>query len=116
MRQLGLVIPATLFILLSGCTPANTGITGPCPTPPSIAEISGNDMQWFEDTADIVNDYGQLLLGFDEESAQTCVEDAGLTWRLVSKDGEDFLVTLDYDPQRLNAVVAASVVTEITVG
>lgn len=116
MRKFGLVISTTLLILVSGCTPSPTGITGPCPTPPSITAMSGNDEEWFEDNVDIVNDYGQQLLGFDEESAQTCVEDAGLIWRITARDGEDFFVTLDYNPQRVNATVNVSIVTEITVG
>jgi hypothetical protein len=74
------------------------------------------DDQWFEDTFVIVDEYGQQLVGFDEQAAQACVEDAGLVWRVVARDGEYFMVTEDYSPQRVNAVIEKSVVMEVSVG
>jgi hypothetical protein len=53
---------------------------------------------------------------FDEQAAQTCVEDAQLIWRVIARDGEYFAVTLDYSPQRINVAIDKSVVTEISVG
>ena len=78
--------------------------------------MSEDDMEWFEKTATITTDYAAGLIGFDEQAAQTCVEDAGLSWRVVARDGEYFAVTLDYSPQRINAAIVKSVVTETSVG
>jgi len=55
-------------------------------------------------------------VGFDEQAAQACVEDAGLVWRVIARDGEYFMVTEDYSPQRVKAVIEKSVVLEISVG
>lgn len=74
------------------------------------------DLEWFDETALIVDDYGQGLVGFNEAAAQACVEDAGLVWRVTARDGEFFAVTADYSPQRLNAVIEQSVVVEVSVG
>jgi hypothetical protein len=78
--------------------------------------MSGDDMEWFEDTALIVEEYAQQLLGFDELVAERCAEDAGLSWRVTARDGEYFAVTADYSPQRVNAVIEKSVVTEASAG
>ena len=75
-----------------------------------------DDMEWFDETALVVDEYGQGLVGFDEGAAQTCVEEAGFVWRVVARDGEYFAVTADYSPQRLNAVIERSVVVEVSVG
>jgi hypothetical protein len=75
-----------------------------------------SDDEWFDDTAVIADEYGQQLVGFDEDAARTCVEDAGLVWRVIARDGEYFAVTLDYSPQRINAVMENAVVLEVSVG
>jgi hypothetical protein len=78
--------------------------------------MSDDDMDWFEETAVIVDDYGQQLVGFDESAAENCVSESGFVWRVVARDGEFFAVTADYSPQRLNAVIEDSVVTEMSAG
>jgi hypothetical protein len=78
--------------------------------------MTNENLDWFEETAVIVNDYAQQLVGFDEKAAETCVENAGLVWRVIARDGEYFAVTADYSPQRINAAIDRSVVTEISVG
>lgn len=40
----------------------------------------------------------------------------GLTYRVVERDGEQYMVTMDYSPQRLNLVVTNQVITEAYVG
>jgi hypothetical protein len=37
-------------------------------------------------------------------------------WRVVRRDGEWFAATDDYSPQRVNAMIENSVVTEISIG
>jgi hypothetical protein len=55
-------------------------------------------------------------VGFEKQAAQACVEDAGLIWRVIARDGEYFAVTADYSPQRINAVVDKSVGKEVSGG
>lgn len=80
-------------------------------TPPSP-----KDTQWFDKAAESTLNYVEQLEGFGEATAEACVTEAGLVWRVVGRDGEFFAVTLDYSPQRVNAVINNSVVTEISVG
>ncbi len=56
------------------------------------------------------------VVGMGETEAQTAVEEAGLTWRVVSRDGEDFAVTEDYSTSRINATIVDGKVTAATVG
>lgn len=51
-----------------------------------------------------------------ETDAQARAEQAGLTTRVVQRDGEQFPVTMDYSPQRLNLVIESGTVTAATVG
>jgi hypothetical protein len=106
----------TISLAAGGCSSPPAGQLGPCPTPPAISPMTNENLDWFEETAVIVNDYAQQLVGFDEKAAETCVENAGLVWRVIARDGEYFAVTADYSPQRINAAIDRSVVTEISVG
>lgn len=112
------VLLSSLSLLFSGCIAAPQGITGPCPTPPAVTAMAEapDEANWFNDTAEVVLEYGKQLEGFDESAAEACVAEANLIWRVVARDGEYFAVTADYSPQRVNAVIEQGVVTEITVG
>ena len=56
------------------------------------------------------------VLGMTEADARATVEGAGRTFRVVSRDGEDFAVTEDYDVTRINATVVDDEVTRTTIG
>ncbi len=56
------------------------------------------------------------VVGMTETDAQARAEQAGLTTRVVQRDGEQFPVTMDYSPQRLNLVIESGTVTAATVG
>jgi hypothetical protein len=86
--------------------------------PPTVAPMpfSPGEMEWCEETALVPEDYGQGLVGCGEEAARGCVEDAGLVWRVVARDGEFFVVRVDHSPQRLTAEIEASLVTKISAG
>jgi len=116
LLALGVLGVVTISLVLAGCSSAPEGVRGPCPAPPVITPMNNDDLDWFEETAVIVDDYAQQLVGFDETAAQGCVEDAGLSWRVIARDGEYFAVTADYSPQRVNTVIKKSVVTEISIG
>ena len=75
-----------------------------------------DDINKFDKAAEAALNYAKQLEGFSEAAAEACVTEAGLVWRVVGRDGEMFPVTLDYSPQRVNAVIEKSVVTEISIG
>jgi hypothetical protein len=75
-----------------------------------------DDMNKFDEAAESTLNYAKQLEGFSEAAAESCVTEAGLVWRVVGRDGEWFAVTLDYSPQRVNAVITHSILTEVSVG
>jgi heat shock protein HslJ len=58
----------------------------------------------------------QDVIGMTEKKAQSTVEAAGLTYRVVSRDGEGLAVTDDYSVVRVNATIVDGEVTETYVG
>ena len=77
---------------------------------------AGGDTQKFDKAAEAALNYAKQLEGFSEVAAESCVTEAGLVWRVVGRDGEMFPVTLDYSPERVNAVIESSMVSEISIG
>ena len=75
-----------------------------------------DDTEWFDKAAESTLKYADQLEGLSETAAESCVTQAGLVWRVVARDGEMFAVTLDYNPQRVNAVVTHSTIMETSVG
>lgn len=60
--------------------------------------------------------FGRTLVGMRVKKARAAAEAEGYDFRIVSVDGESKPVTMDYNPQRLNATVVDGRVTEVTVG
>jgi hypothetical protein len=56
------------------------------------------------------------LIGLSEESAEEAAADFGYEWRVVSRDGEDYAVTMDLIENRINATIVDGVVTDATLG
>ena len=56
------------------------------------------------------------VVGMTESTAQAEVEGAGLVWRVVARDGEQFALTEDYVVSRINATIVDDRVTETYVG
>lgn len=64
----------------------------------------------------IPDDDASRLVGLDEKLATACAEGEGWNVRVISKDGEDFMVTADYRADRVNLTVVDGVVTTVIVG
>jgi hypothetical protein len=56
------------------------------------------------------------VLGMAEAEAQAALEDSGLTFRVVSRDGTGLAVTDDYSVSRINVAIVDGRVTEATIG
>lgn len=56
------------------------------------------------------------LVGLTESAATACAEDEGWQVRVVSVNGEDYMVTADYRADRVNLTIVNGVVTAIIVG
>jgi len=76
---------------------------GQCPLP------LGRGMEIAQSAAD-------QLLGMSERSSQACAAANKWGYRVISRDGEDFPVTLDYRMDRINVTVVADKVTAVSIG
>lgn len=63
-----------------------------------------------------IADAADAVVGLSEAEATSAIEAAGGTVRIVSRDGEDFPVTMDYRFDRVNLRIVDGVVTEATIG
>ena len=56
------------------------------------------------------------LVGMSEGEAVMKVEATGRTIRIARRDKENFAMTMDYRPDRINIEVDADIVTKVTIG
>ena len=66
--------------------------------------------------AEVSQEQAATLVGLTEDEATKVAQGNGWTIRVVSRDGEQFMLTTDYSFSRVNISVVASLVTEVTVG
>ncbi len=64
----------------------------------------------------VAQEFEQTLVGLSEAKAQEAVDDRGLIWRVVGRDGEAFAITMDYSTDRINVSITDGVVTESYIG
>jgi hypothetical protein len=116
MKLAALVIAPILVLGLSACADSEAVREVPqealgVPSQPSDADSQNFDTAPAERVArEIVE---QKLR---EPFAIDLITREGLTYRVVERDGEQYMVTMDYSPQRLNLVVTDQVITEAYVG
>jgi len=77
-------------------------IDEPVPSDPTVAEIGAAE--------------AESLVGLSETEALELAKTNGWEVRVVSRDGEDFAITMDYRADRVNLTVVDDVVTASTVG
>jgi len=87
---------ATTAVTGSTAAPATSGTGGGMPV---TAEVMAVD-----------------VVGMDERAATARIEAAALTWRVVSRDGEELMVTQDYVNSRLGLTIVKGVVVAAKVG
>jgi heat shock protein HslJ len=56
------------------------------------------------------------VVGLPEDEAQAAIEGAGLTYRVVARDGKALAATDDYSVTRINVALDGGTVTEATIG
>ncbi len=55
-------------------------------------------------------------VGLSKDDAIAAAEEAGVPWRIEREDGEDFALTMDYRPDRVNFSVEDGVITAVRAG
>jgi hypothetical protein len=68
------------------------------------------------DAVAITQERAQLIVGLKEKDAEQCAALLRWSFRVGSRDGEDFALTEDYSLQRVTVVVTKGIVTAISVG
>jgi hypothetical protein len=56
------------------------------------------------------------LPGMAESDAIAAIEQAGLTVRITARDGENFPMTMDYRPTRINVEIVDGTITSANIG
>jgi len=82
-------------------TPAQDDTTGPETEPRAAAQERGEPPQ---------------LSGLDEDDARRIAETQGWTWRIEARDGENYVLTQEHDPRRVNVRIENGKVTATRVG
>ena len=72
-----------------------------------------NDQNDTEETEEIEGDAETEYIGMSEEEALEQAEEDGEVARVVSRDGEDLPVTMDFMPDRLNFTIEEGVVVDV---
>lgn len=66
--------------------------------------------------SDATQKVAEDVVGLPEDDAQAAVEGAGLTFRVISRDGEGLAATDDYSVSRINVDIVDGKVTEASIG
>jgi len=64
----------------------------------------------------LTEETSKSLIGLTEDEAVKVASERGWTIRVAMRDGEAFMLTLDYSENRVNLTVVKTVVTAVTIG
>jgi len=87
-------------------------------------EVPGDDMSDGEtdgetggfDMEEITNEEANTLLGMSEQEANSTAVANGWVVRIAARDGEQFALTMDYNPKRVNLTIDNDVVSDVFIG
>jgi hypothetical protein len=60
--------------------------------------------------------FGLTVLGMFEVDAVEAIEQSGRVARIAERDGEGYILTKDYNPNRLNLIIVTGLVASVYVG
>lgn len=70
----------------------------------------------FESISRLASQFAANLVGLTEADVTAQIKDAGLTFRVVSRDGVALAVTKDYSPRRINLEIVNGIVVGALIG
>lgn len=115
-KTLGIFV---LSIVLTSCgnNSASTKDISECPIVDlTQVTVAPDSDVFFEQTAKLVQEQSQLFIGLTEANAEVCALQNNLGYRVGSRDGEFFALTMDYSPTRITIDVEKNLVVKIQVG
>jgi hypothetical protein len=100
-----------------GDSEVSDGTVTPTPVDPGTSDGSPGAGSWSAvDPTDPVQLSAQKLIGLSEDEAQKVADGLGWTVRVAMRDGEAFMLTTDFQTNRVNLTVTKGSVTAVTVG
>ena len=102
------LVQALLSVEANATTTSSSPAQAGGPTPPSVDDM--------ETQAAKTQAVASALIGLGEDAAVAKVRAAEMNHRVVSRDGKDFPVTMDYRPDRINLTIVGGIITETSVG
>lgn len=112
--QLSVVVGLAFFVGVTSCAPHPT--VTECPAPSSAVDNGSMDSMDFERLEAETTAWANELVGMTEQLAESCATEAGFAWRVVARGGEEFAVTADYSPTRINARIERGLVSAVSAG
>jgi len=89
----------------------------PAPVDPGTSDESPGAGSWSAvDPTEPVQLSAQKLIGLSEDEARKVAEEMGWTVRVAMRDGEAFMLTTDFQTNRVNLTITEGSVTAVTVG
>lgn len=58
----------------------------------------------------------EVIIGQSEIESRKIAEENGYSFRVIGKDGVNYIVTCDFDPNRVNVVLTNDIVIESYIG
>ncbi len=116
LKTLGIFV---VSLVLAGCAniSAPNENSSSCPKV-DLAQINAapDSDVYFEQAAKIVQEQSQAFIGLTEANAELCAVQNNLGFRVGSRDGEFFALTMDYIPTRVTVDVEKNLVVKIQAG
>lgn len=81
-----------------------------------IGETPGSCPEKIKSEMEISDKRALQLVGLSERAGELCAQINEWGYRVVQRDGEDFAVTMDYRPNRINVKIKDDEIIEVTVG
>lgn len=78
--------------------------------------VDPEDLQVATRTAPSAADVAADVVGMTEQQAGETLDTAGIVWRVIERDGETFMTTTDFLPDRANLTIEDGIVREVEMG
>ncbi len=93
-----------------------TGGVEPEPAPEPIGPTTTQPAIIDPDPSVLSQETANVLVGLTEANATRIATEKKWIVRIAKRDGEDFMLTMDYVTNRVNLTVVAGVVTQVSIG
>lgn len=100
------LVAALLFVVINARDRTETPITDNQSLETMLVDEGGDDNQPTQpDNPELDDEYVASYIGLSEDEAIDRTELEEMEYRIVARDGEQFPVTMDFNPERLNFTI-----------